>query len=493
MNIAQAIRDPNLFGPFFSGRQVGSWKAWSVFLNSLFALPMTAPECVVYRKCTGRKKAPTKPATEAWLVVGRRGGKSFIVALIAVFLATFRDYSQYLAPGERGVVMVLAADRKQARVVFRYIVALVEGVAMLRRMVERKTADAVDLNNRITIEIHTASFRSTRGYTLVAALLDEVAYWRSDDSANPDHEVVGALRPAMATIPGAVLLGLSSPYRRAGALFEAHRDHFGRDGDPVLVWQADTATMNPTVPEQFIKDAYARDPAQAAAEFGAQFRADIVGFLLDEWISGAVIPGRHELPPIAGRRYQAFCDPSGGARDAFTLAIAHREASLATLDVCRGRRPPFSPQAVVREYAGILKSYGLNTVTGDKYAGQWVPDAFKKEGINYIHSERNKSELYLEIEPAFATGQVELPDLPVLHTELRQLERRTMSGGRDRVDHPPGGHDDYANVAAGAFFLCREQVRAQFDVSQVVLSGPRTVIPMLSEGLAIPIDSDDEF
>jgi hypothetical protein len=33
--------------------------------------------------------------------------------------------------------------------------------------------------------------------------------------------------------------------------------------------------------------------------------------------------------------------------------------------------------------------------------------------------------------------------------QLCALERRTARGGRDSIDHPPGLHDDLANVAAG--------------------------------------------
>jgi hypothetical protein len=90
--------------------------------------------------------------------------------------------------------------------------------------------------NRIVIEVHTASFRSTRGYTIVAALLDEIAFWESDEtSANPDVEVVNAIKPGMATVPGAMLLCASSPHARQGVLWNAYRKHFGKDGDPILV------------------------------------------------------------------------------------------------------------------------------------------------------------------------------------------------------------------------------------------------------------------
>jgi len=324
---------------------------------------------------------------------------------------------------------------------------------MLARMIERETADTIDLSNRVSIEIHTASFRSVRGYTVVAALCDEIAYWPTDDGANPDSEILAALRPAMATIPGALLLCVSSPYARRGAMWEAYRDHYGNDHSPALVWQADTRTMNPTVPARVVDEAYARDPTSAAAEYGAEFRSDIAAFLPEEWIMAAATQP-HELPPQPGVSYCAFADPSGGGSDAFTFAIAHQEEGGAVvLNALRARRPPFSPEAVVGEYVALLQSYGLTEVTGDRYAGQWVVDAFTKAGVVYRHSDKSKSDIYLETEPLFAQGAVRLIDDRHLLTELRQLERRTARGGKDSVDHPPRGHDDLANAACGALWL----------------------------------------
>ena len=175
-----------------------------------------------------------------------------------MYLATFHDYRRYLAPGERGTVIIIATNTRQARVIFRYIRALLTGVPMLRRTIERETRGTFDLSSGVTIEIHTASFRSTRGYTIVAALMDEMAFWRTDDAAEPDYEIINAIRPGMATIPGAMLLRASSPYARRGALWDAHRRHHARDDDPIMVWQAATRVMNPTVPQRVIDEAMAQ-------------------------------------------------------------------------------------------------------------------------------------------------------------------------------------------------------------------------------------------
>ena len=106
---------------------------------------------------------------------------------------------------------------------------------MFKAMIERETAEGFDLNNSVTIEISTASFKRTRGYTLVAALCDEIAFWPVDEeAAEPDRAVLDALRPGMATIPNSMLLCASSPYAKRGALWDTYSRHFGKDSD-VLV------------------------------------------------------------------------------------------------------------------------------------------------------------------------------------------------------------------------------------------------------------------
>ena len=341
LNIIDTLQDPNLFRSHFEPTE--SWHAWRVFLKTLFAHSLDPDEFALYCQHTGRKAPPTEPAREAWVIVGRRGGKSFISALVAVFLACFRDYASVLAKGERGTLMVLAADRRQARVVFRYIEALIDGVGMLAPVVEGRTREAIHLSNGISIEVHAASYRGVRGYTLVGVIADEIAFWRDETSANPDVEILAALRPGMATVPGALLLAISSPYSRRGELWRAYRQHYGRDGDPVLVWRAPSRIMNPTLPEHVVARALEEDPSAAAAEYIGEFRTDIEGFVSREAVEACVEIDRRELPPLDETRYLAFVDPSGGSADSMTLAIAHRDGERVVLDAVRDRRPPFSP------------------------------------------------------------------------------------------------------------------------------------------------------
>lgn len=451
MTIIEACEDPQLFARYFRDR--ATWQAWMAFIASLFGLPLTPDQRLLYEQCTGRADAPDKPFTEGWLICGRRAGKSFILALIAVFLACWRSYADYLGPGERGTILVLATDRRQARTIFRYVRGLITGTPLLAGMLQRETADSLDLSNGVTIEVGTASYRTARGYTLVACLCDETAFWPTDDSAEPDYAVLDAVRPGMATIPGAMLLCASSPYARRGALWDAFKRFFGKPSPDILVWKAATRTMNPTVPQSVIDRAAERDPANAAAEYGAEFRTDVEGFVTREAVEAVTTPGVRERAPISGVRYSAFVDPSGGSSDSMTLGIAHREGRVGILDAVRERRAPFSPDSVVEEFAATLRRYGITKIQGDRYAGEWPREAFKRHKISYEPAAKPKSDLYRDVLPLINSRECDLLDEPRILAQLVGLERRTARGGRDSIDHAPGSHDDVANVVAGVLVM----------------------------------------
>jgi len=117
------------------------------------------------------------------------------------------------------------------------------------------------------------------------------------------------------------------------------------------------------------------------------------------------------------------------------------------VDCLRGLRG--SPASIVSEYAALLRSYNVSTVTGDAYAGTWPGDEFRRHGIRYAAAELNRSGLYLELMASLNSGRVELPPDLVLSRQLAALERRTGRSGRDAIDHPPNAHDDRANAVAG--------------------------------------------
>jgi hypothetical protein len=445
--ILQCIEAPGIWKPWFKNPK--TWAAWFSFVKAMFSLKLDATELATFRECTGRDAPRPGGYSEATLIVGRRGGKSLILALIAAYLAVFRDWSPFLVPGERGHITIIAADRKQAQSIFRYLKQLIS-IPARGDQIQRETAEILDLRNGISIEVMTASYRTVRGRTIVAALIDELAFLRTDeDTANPDSEIIKALKPSLASVPGAVLLKASSPYAQRGVLWEDFRKHFGKDS-ATLVWQAATRRMNPSIPQSFIDAEIEEDPANAAAEYGAQFRTDVEAFVSREVVEACTMNGRFEIPPLPGVSYSAWVDPSGGSADGMTLAISSKEGDKIIIHAIREVVPPFMPSSVVEEFCYFLKSYGITYCTGDRYAGFWPREAFQNHGIAYRVAEWTASDGYTAFLPLLNSRRIELLDHTKMRNQLIGLERRTSAGGKDAIGHSKGAHDDIINAVACA-------------------------------------------
>jgi hypothetical protein len=451
VDIASALADRNLLGAALP--ELESWGTWLACLKAAHGLELDKKERTAFEAVAGGRKSPSKPVRELWAIVGRRGGKSRVAAALAVYEAALVDHSEKLAPGETGMILVLAAAKDQAAVVFRYCVGFLEASPLLAGMIDTVSQDTITLKNGITIAVGASSFRTVRGPTLLGCVFDETAYWRDDTSANPDLEVYRAVRPALLTTRG-MLVGIGSPYRRKGLLHDRHRDYFGKDDDRVLVVQGPTTAFNPNADKAEIARDTADDPEAARSEWEGEFRSDISSLLDDQLIDAAIDHTRPlELPPRQGIRYFGFVDASAGRHDAFSIGISHREGERIVIDVVRGRKPPFDPAQCAAEFAVLAKQYRCAEVVGDNFAGEWVAAPFKGNGVSYRQCEHPKSQLYLEGLPSFTRGQISIPDHPQLLRELRLLERRVSRSGNDTVDHPRGGSDDHANVCFGALWL----------------------------------------
>jgi hypothetical protein len=446
VSMRAALADPDLLGSLLPG---DSWKPWRIILTAANGEPLDEEERAIFTQLTGRAHEPLTPAEELHAYVGRRSGKTKAVATLAIYRGALCDYSDRLSIGERAVVAVLSASVWQAQRGFQYISGGFAAVPALKALITNETAETLSLANRVDIECRPASFRTIRGISAAAILCDEICFWRSDEtSRNPDVEILSAARPALATL-GGPLICVSSPYGKRGEAWNVYKRDFGPDGDPkVIVANASSRTMNPTLSESVVTRAYERDAESAKAEYGGEWRSDVAGFLDYDLVESAVDYGVTVRPPMPGVYYRAGADPSGGAHDSFTLSVCHDEGETAVLDCLVEIKAPFDPSSAVETLAATLKAYRLSEVTGDRYAAGWVPDAFKKVSIKYVQSDRDRSAAYLDVLPLFTSGRVRLLDNPRLISQFAALERRTSAAGKDRVDHGPSGRDDCCNSAA---------------------------------------------
>lgn len=475
MNIIEAMTDQHLFGATLKG--VDSWKPWLTFLRAVYGLPMSDDDLRRFHQHTGREEPRPGGYPEAVCIVGCQSGKSQIAALVGVYEAMGAVMAK-----QRGVyVPLLAQDLRGAqRALFGYVKEAVSSSPVLSREIVRETAESLELTGGVTLCVYPCRPASIRGIRAQCVIIDELAFFISTDGRPTDTEMLRAARTRTATTGGKVLI-LSSPYASTGALWDLHRKHFGVEDSPVLVWQASAPEMNPTLAADYLERMQQDDPEAYRSEVLGEFRAGVSTLFDPEMLDACVESGVKERLPEPGHHYVSFIDAaSGSGQDSFAVGIAHMDGERVMLDCVRAWRPPFNPSSVIHECAELLKRYRLSETTGDRYAPGFVSEGFRLNQIHYRPSERDRSAIYLELLPMVNAQQVVLLDRPDLVKELRGLERRRGTGGRDRVDHRRGAHDDLSNVAAGCLSLLASS------------AGQQAWLMDIWTGQEVPFDSEEE-
>ena len=371
MTMRAVLTDVNLLGKLMAG---ASWTSWRVLLIAAMGEGLTPAERVVFKRLTGRDREPVERCEELLAIVGRRGGKSFAMAVLIVYLAAFVSYGHVLTVGERPVVLCLSPTAQQSRVVYGYCCAIIEVVPLLASLIRQKNAETLSLTNGVDIEIRAASFRGLRGVTAVAVVADEVCFWYDDSSANPDVEILNALRPSLATTNG-LLACISSPYAKRGVAYEIWSQYYGPKGDAhILVAQGSSRDFNPSLPQRVVDRAMEKDPASARAEWLGEWRTDVESFVDREIVDGLVDRGIATRPRLPAVQYFGAVDPAGGSgQDFMTMAVAHRERDgMVVIDLVLEERPPFLPEQTVREWAATFKCYGVTRIVGDRWGTGFV-------------------------------------------------------------------------------------------------------------------------
>jgi hypothetical protein len=440
-----ALVDAHVFGGLPAFHDLTTWRAWLTFIRCAYGLPLGVEDLALFRKHTGRQTPMAGGYPEAVAITGVQSGKSRVAAALADHAA--------LTGADGTHALLLGQDHRGAmRVLLRYCREPFETLDAFRAEVVRSTADSLELRNGVSLSAYPCRPESVRGIRACVVVIDELAFFTATDGRPTDTEMLRVARGRVATTGGKIIV-LSSPYGQSGALWDLHRQHYGKDESSTLVWQATAPEMNPTLPADYLARMEADDPEAYRSEVLGEFRTGLATLFDPGALDACVVPGRREVLPAQGIGYRAFADPSGGRADSFAAAVGHRSGDRVIVDAVRAWKPPFNPTSVVAEAGAFLKTYGVREVMGDRYAGEWPREAFRAHGVEYKVAEATTGDNYLALLPAVNAATVELPDVPELLRELRGLERRRGTSGKDRVDHRPGSHDDQAASVAGLVSL----------------------------------------
>ena len=445
-----------------------------MILKSAYGLPLAGDELALWRAATERAEYVEGAAIpEVCVIAGAQSGKdSRIAAPIAVYEAIHGGHERLIKQGEPVVIALVAPTERTARVAFDYIAAILERPAF-KGEVARVLSGEILLKSGVSIETFPCTKAAVRGRMIPVAILDELAYFRQEGSANADEDIQTAVRRGQLLIPTARIIKISTPYMQSGVLYDDFKRFWGQGSRHCVVYRVSTQAMNPAMtPEALERMRATMSPEAFRRELMGEFAEAISTFLSAAWLDAAVQRGVRELPPAQGARHVAGVDMSGGGADASALSVARAEGRGADQVVTQvfARRWPkprgerVDVEGVVAEIAQVLRRYGLSKVHGDRYTADVYPAMFRRHGVEYANPTArvsgedkylDRSMVYLDCEPMLAQGRVRVLDDEGLLRELRCLERRPSQGGRDRVDHPRGMHDDLANASCISFVMAR--------------------------------------
>lgn len=404
---------------------------------------------------------------EGWIIAGRRSGKSDrIASTIVAYEAACGGHERFLSKGQPALCFQIAQDLRMARYALNFIRAALEDSPLLKKLIKQITADRIDLSNQMVIYSVPATLKSVRGYASPIAVLDEVGVWWQDaDSANPDYEIYRALSPAQLQFEEPKIVGISSPWNKAGLLWRFFEAGTGGskiaartgktppDFASVMVAHAPTAMMqNPLVTREYLAAERARDLRAFERECLALFQDSISGFFPPALVEQAIEGGVAEHAPVPGRRYLAAMDPAF-KRDAFALTIVWNEGNQVRQAAIRRwvakADQPLNPREVLAEIADLCRAFGISVIHTDQYHLESLTQlaldfGLSLWGINF--TAKSKAQLYGNLQQLFAQGRIKLLDHPEQTRELKALERTLSQGGQVLIAAPPGLHDDLATV-----------------------------------------------
>ena len=442
------------------GRTGPTWAAWRTVARLLDGSEFSEQDRQAFADMSGME-APPRTVSELYAVIGRRGGKTSFAALVSVVWAC-RSYPAVLAPE----VIMTANRMDQAKKTLGFAR---EAARQLGVLEDPGNTTSFGVKGGCRVVVYPNSSTAVRGPEAVAVVMDEAAFYPSDPlAADTDRALFTAIKPTLATIRNGLMMLISTPGPETGILAEAFQS-WKRGERPAgrVVLHAVSRKTNPTLSQSEIDAEIAEHP-ELRTEYAAEFHADSRAWLPSHVTDHARIA---DLPAVQERgdgELFAFVDVAGGgARDGFAAAVAEAlepgedERPRARLLEVVHWEPPFNVDDAIKETAAFCRKYGLDEITGDRWATPTAGVSWNELGVTYRESERSTSLIYQDVAGALISGRAVLLNEPLLISQLRGLVEVARQTPPPRVDHVNGGHDDVACAACGALRLALEHEPVQ--------------------------------
>jgi len=387
----------------------------------------------------------------AVLRVGRRGGKSLLADVLALYDATVRDHLRdKMLAGENRVTSIICPRLDQAQAHIVNIAARLHRSKRLGQMMTQQTADEITFINGSSIRAFPCSARGIRGGAWSSVILDEFGHFLTSEEGNAAGDrVLEAAMPSLAQFgEDGWLICISTPLWKQGAFWTLCQRAESGNFPYMYSLHATTAEMNPNISREWLAQRQLEDPDLYRREFEAEFVDGTSAFLN----STDVLACQRQsgiLPPADGHSYAGAIDPAF-SRDAFALGIAHREREVVILDgVWTWRREGF--EGTLDQVVQVANRYRVKSIRTDQFSAQAVIEGLGRRNLHCLAipwDQDGKWQAYARMKALINTRGLELPLDEALAGELMQLEARTTPAGAIRIAAAGGGHDDRASVLA---------------------------------------------
>lgn len=497
------------------------------------------------------KSQEERARRELILVLGRRSGKSTLSSIITVYelyrllrRGCPQEYFGMPAGSEIRIVCV-ANDKEQAEIVYQVISnytttldyfsdSLVHDTKTYQRF---QTASDVekfgkgDIKNggrgTLTVTFKSSVAKGLRGRGNIIVILDEIAFF-GDDGKSSAKEIYRAITPATAQfspkdpkdrrVPsgpteGKVIL-ISSPDAKQGFFYRQYQTSLsgGKASRDMLMIQAPTWEVNPTLDPEYYETEYAKDPVAFDTEHGAQFSDRVRGWIEDARdLTDCIIPDLKPLP--RGNPREPFFGglDFGIAKDGTSISLTHLVDGRIQLgyheiwypgrkweDVNPHLIGPLVPYArtledvdrldideIVAWLEALSKRFYIERGVMDQYAGHIFEQKLHKAGLVQFEmrkfSAADSSNCYGNAKMMMFTKQLGIYDFPIPQAEAgidfeedhhsphikELLELQATSGGKNIliVEAPDiaGKHDDFSDSFVRSCMLAAEYVREHPD------------------------------
>jgi hypothetical protein len=269
----------------------------------------------------------------------------------------------------------------------------------------------------------------------------------------------------------------SSPTAPYGLFFDRVSKPFQED----LVVQARGDLLNPAYwTPQRAEKLRIHDPDVYNTDFLAQFSSPEASLFPLPSVLAATRP-YESLPPEPGLSYTAAIDPATRG-NAFTLIVASRKGDTRFVAVAREwrgtRESPLKMREVLAEVASMVRLYGITHVVSDQYMVTTLNELAQDHGISIYNppfSAKARSADYLAVSQKLAAGQIEIPDIQNLKTDLLRTQKVPMQGGGITIRLPvttDGRHADYVpSFVAALSQYCRDEDLEESGLSEAAKLG----------------------